>query len=95
MTWKWDPQGWLYLYPIIETPAGMRLTSGRGTEAINIECEETSEACKSLGCSPAPDSNQTKQYDVLLNKVMAFSATARHRATTKTEAYISTRNNRH
>jgi hypothetical protein len=86
MTRKWDPQGRVYLNSITETPADMHLTSGRGTDNINIERKETSEACKSLGCYPAPDGNQTKQYDVLLRKAMAFGTAARHRATTKTDA---------
>jgi hypothetical protein len=86
MTWKWDPQGRACLNSIIETPADMHLTSGRGTDNINIERKETSK--ESLGCYPAPDGNQTKQYEVLLKKAMAFGAAARHRATTKTDAYM-------
>jgi hypothetical protein len=59
MTCKWDPQERAYLNSIIETPAYMHLTSGRGTDNINIERKEISESCKSLGCDPAPDGNQT------------------------------------
>jgi hypothetical protein len=88
MTWKWDTNGRAHLNPIDATPADMHLTSGRGTEKIKIERKETSEACKSLGCYPAPDGNQTQQYEVLLKKAMAFGAAARHRATTKTDAYM-------
>jgi hypothetical protein len=88
MAWKWDPQGRANLNSIIDTPADMQLTSGRGTDNINIKQKETSEACKSLGCYPAFDGNQTKQYEVLLKKAIAFVAAARHRATTKTDAYM-------
>jgi hypothetical protein len=88
MTWKWDSQGRAFLNSIVETPADMHLTSGRGTEEIKIERKETSEACKSLGCYPAPDGNQKKQYDILLKKAMAFGTAARHRGTTKMDAYM-------
>jgi hypothetical protein len=37
MTWNWDPQGWACLNYIIETQEDINLTSGTGTDSINIE----------------------------------------------------------
>jgi hypothetical protein len=88
LTWHWHTNGAVSMNTISQTPIDTAMTHGRDTTKVKIPRKELTEPCKNLGCHSAPDGNHRGQYNALMKKSIAFGAAARHRGTTKNEAYI-------
>jgi hypothetical protein len=89
LTWKWNPKVTATMNTIEEAPAEIYLTHGRDNTRIKIPQKQTNEACKTLGCHPAPDGGNKGQYEILMKKAIGYGAAVRHRGTNKTLAYMN------
>jgi hypothetical protein len=88
LTWRWNPYGTATANTIAKTPIDTKLTHGRNTTKVNIPQKESTDPCKTLGCHTAPDGSHKGQFKALMTKAIAFGAAARHRGTSKDEAYM-------
>jgi hypothetical protein len=91
LTWHWNEDGTATAHTIAQTPINTRLTHGRNNTKVNIPRKETHEPCKTLGCHTAPNGSHKGQFKALMTKAIQFGAAARHRGTTKNEAYMKHR----
>jgi hypothetical protein len=88
LTWHWNLKGIAYMSSISQTHIDTHMTHGRDTTKVKIPRKETSESCKTLGCYSTPNGSNKGQYDALMAKAIGFGADARHRGTSKNEAYM-------
>lgn len=88
ITWQWTDHGDARISTIDETPCSMMLTHGRGTDPSPIERLPPEESTKTLGVYIAPDGNQKKQFEVLVEKAKKFETYANSNSTEPVDAYL-------
>jgi hypothetical protein len=88
LTWHWNTNEKASTSTIAQTPIDTKMTHGRNTTKVNIPRKESTDSCKTLGCHTAPEGSHKGQFNALMKKSIAFGAAARHRGTTKNEAYM-------